>query len=63
MKCSRITLLQPLLFHPFTSPTDTQPGVMRHGLNAAYYANQNMPIRAIQEAGAAVRDAITGSRK
>jgi hypothetical protein len=43
--------------------TDSFPGVMRHGLNAAYYANQNQPIRAIQEVGAAVRDAVTGSRK
>jgi hypothetical protein len=38
-------------------------GVMRHGLDAAYYANQNKPFRAVQEVGAAIRDAVTGSRK
>jgi hypothetical protein len=54
-----------LLFSMLRLPShsDVLSGVMRHGLNAAYYANQNKPIRAIQEAGAAARDAITGSRK
>ena len=54
---------QLLLFMTLLRLTDSFPGVMRHGLNAAYYANQNQPIRAIQEVGAAVRDAVTGSRK
>jgi hypothetical protein len=38
-------------------------GVMRHGLNANYYANQNRPIMAIREGAAALYDAVTGSRK
>lgn len=38
-------------------------GVMRHSLNANYYANQNRPVLAIREAGAAIYDSITGSRK
>jgi hypothetical protein len=38
-------------------------GVMRHGLNANYYANQNRPVMAIREGAAAVYDAITGSSK
>jgi hypothetical protein len=38
-------------------------GVMRHGLNANYYANHNNPGMAIREGAAAVYDAITGSRK
>lgn len=38
-------------------------GVMRHGLNANYYANHNRPGMAIREGAAAVYDAITGSRK
>ena len=37
--------------------------VMRHGLNANYYANHNRPGMAIREGAAAVYDAITGSRK
>ncbi len=61
LKCCSVGACSPLF--ALVSPTDAQPGVMRHGLNAAYYANQNKPIRAIQEAGAAVRDAITGSRQ
>jgi hypothetical protein len=38
-------------------------GVMRHGLNANYYATHNRPGMAIREGYAAVYDAITGSRK
>ncbi len=38
-------------------------GVLRHGLNANYYANQNRPIMAIKEGFAAAYDAISGSRK
>lgn len=38
-------------------------GVMRHGLNANYYANHNRPGLAIREGAAAAWDAITGSRK
>ena len=38
-------------------------GVMRHGLNAAYYANHNRPGLAIREGSVAVFDAITGSRR
>ena len=38
-------------------------GVMRHGLNANYYANHNRPGMAIREGAAALYDAITGSRK
>lgn len=38
-------------------------GVMRHGLNANYYANQNRPVMAIREGAAALYDAVTGSRK
>ena len=38
-------------------------GVMRHGLNANYYANHNRPGLAIREGVAAAWDAITGSRK
>lgn len=38
-------------------------GVMRHGLNANYYANHNRPGMAIREGAAAVWDAVTGSRK
>jgi hypothetical protein len=61
LKCCSVGACSPLF--ALVSPTDAQPGVMRHGLNASYYANQNKPIRAIQEAGAAVRDAVTGSRQ
>jgi hypothetical protein len=38
-------------------------GVMRHGLNANYYANHNRPGMAIREGAAAAWDAVTGSRK
>lgn len=38
-------------------------GVMRHGLNANYYASHNSPVMAVREGTAAVYDAITGSRK
>jgi hypothetical protein len=38
-------------------------GVMRHGLNANYYANHNKPGMAIREGAAALYDAFTGSRK
>ena len=38
-------------------------GVMRHGLNTIYYANQHRPIMAAREGAAAVWDAVTGSRK
>ncbi len=38
-------------------------GVLRHGLNANYYANHNRPIMAIREGAAAVYDAFSGSRK
>jgi hypothetical protein len=38
-------------------------GVMRHGLNANYYAKHNRPGMVIREGVAAVYDAITGSRK
>jgi hypothetical protein len=38
-------------------------GVMRHGLNANYYANHNRPGMAIREGAAALYDAVTGSRK
>lgn len=38
-------------------------GVMRHSLNANYYANHGRPGLAIREGAAAVYDAITGSRK
>ncbi len=38
-------------------------GVMRHGLNANYYAQHNRPGMAIREGAAAAWDAITGSRK
>jgi hypothetical protein len=38
-------------------------GVMRHGLNANYYANHNRPGMAIREGAAALYDAFTGSRK
>lgn len=38
-------------------------GVMRHGLNANYYANHNRPGMAIREGVAAAWDAVTGSRK
>lgn len=38
-------------------------GVMRHGLNANYYANHNCPGMAIREGSAALYDAFTGSRK
>ena len=38
-------------------------GVMRHGLNANYYANHNKPGMAIREGAAALYDAVTGSRK
>jgi hypothetical protein len=38
-------------------------GVMRHGLNATYYANHNRPGMAVREGAAAVWDAVTGSRK
>jgi hypothetical protein len=36
---------------------------MLHGQNAIYYAQQNRPGMAIKEAGVALRDAVTGSRK
>lgn len=38
-------------------------GVMRHGLNANYYAQHNRPVMAIREGAAAAWDAISGSRK
>lgn len=38
-------------------------GVMRHGLNANYYAHHNRPGMAIREGAAAAWDAISGSRK
>jgi hypothetical protein len=38
-------------------------GVMRHGLNANYYANHNRPGMAIREGAAAAWDAVSGSRK
>ena len=38
-------------------------GVMRHGLNANYYAQHNRPGLAIREGAAAAWDAISGSRK
>jgi len=38
-------------------------GVMRHGLNANYYAHHNKPIMAIREGAAAAWDALSGSRK
>lgn len=38
-------------------------GVMRHGLNANYYANHNSQILAIREGVSATWDAISGSRK
>lgn len=38
-------------------------GVMRHGLNANYYASHNSPVMTLREGSAAVYDAITGSRK
>jgi hypothetical protein len=38
-------------------------GVMRHGLNANYYANHNNPVMALREGAAAFYDAVTGSRK
>jgi len=38
-------------------------GVMRHGLNANYYAQHNRPGMAIREGAAAAWDAISGSRK
>lgn len=37
-------------------------GVMRHGLNANYYAQHNRPGMAIREGAAAAWDAISGSR-
>lgn len=38
-------------------------GVMRHGLNANYYAQHNRPGMANRESAAAAWDAISGSRK
>jgi len=38
-------------------------GVMRHGLNANYYAQHNRPGMAIREGAAAAWDAISGSRR
>jgi hypothetical protein len=39
-------------------------GVMRHGLNANYYATHNRPGMAIREGAAALYDTVTGgSRK
>lgn len=38
-------------------------GVMRHGLNANYYANHGRPVMAVREGAAAVWDALSGSRK
>lgn len=38
-------------------------GVMRHGLNANYYAHHGRPIMAVREGASAVWDAVTGSRK
>lgn len=38
-------------------------GVMRHGLNANYYAQHNRPGMAFREGAAAAWDAISGSRK
>lgn len=38
-------------------------GVLRHGLNANYYAHHNRPGMAIREDAAAAWDAISGSRK
>lgn len=38
-------------------------GVMRHGLNANYYATHGRPALAIREGSAALWDAMTGSRK
>jgi hypothetical protein len=38
-------------------------GVIRHGLNANYYAQHNRPGLAIREGAAAAWDAISGSRK
>ncbi len=38
-------------------------GVMRHGLNANYYASHNSLVMTLREGAAAVYDAITGSRK
>jgi len=38
-------------------------GVMRHGLNANYYATHGRPGLALREGGAALWDAVTESRK
>jgi hypothetical protein len=38
-------------------------GVMRHVLNANYYANHSRPDMAIREGAAAAWDAISGSRR
>jgi len=38
-------------------------GVLRHGLNANYYASHNRPGMAIREGAAAVWDAVSGSRR
>lgn len=38
-------------------------GVMRHGLNANYYASHNRPGMAIREGAAALWDAVSGSRR
>lgn len=38
-------------------------GVLRHSLNANYYASHNRPGLAIREGTAALYDAITGSRR
>jgi hypothetical protein len=43
--------------------TVIQSGVLRHGLNANYYAHHNRPGMAIREGAAAAWDAISGSRK
>ena len=38
-------------------------GVLRHGLNANYYANHGRPGMALREGAAAAWDAVSGSRK
>ena len=37
-------------------------GVMRHGLNADYYANHGRPLLAVREGAGAMWDAFSGSR-
>lgn len=55
--------LQQTIIRAGTNAALQNSGVMRHGLNTIYYANQNRPIMAAREGAAAVWDAVTGSRK